>query len=280
MMWSGKSTWVGPVIVAVLAATACTTVERKPVAAATHEFRIHASDYMFQSQDTIVAGLTTITLDNGGPALHHVQLVRLEDGKTLADLQAALKKPGLPPDWAVFIPGPNAVDAQQTSNLTIDLAAGNYAIICAVDVPDAKPHFARGMVKELTVIPGTGAAASAPTADVTMVLSDYSFTLSTPLTAGHHVIEVMNKGPQPHEVLIVRFEPGKTFDDFAKWMAKPSGSPPAHAEGGSTFEPAGTSATIAVDFSPGDYGFICFVPDARDGKPHFQHGMLQAFKIQ
>lgn len=266
--------------VAILAA--CTTAEKKPAAfvAAVHEFRVHTSDYMFQAKDTIVAGMTTVTLENSGPGLHHVQFVRLDSGKTVADLKWALTKPGQPPAWAVFVPGPNAVDPQQTANLTVNLEAGNYALICLVDVPDGKPHFARGMIQPLTVLPSTEAVAPTPVADLTMVLSDYSFTPSTPLTGGHHVIELMNKGPQTHELLIVRFEPGKTMDDLGKWMAKPVGPPPGHAEGGASAIPPGMTASISVDLGPGDYALICFVPDAKDGKPHLQHGMIQTFKIQ
>jgi len=279
MRTNNRVTVAGCCIVALAVLAACT--ERKPAApAVAHEFKVHASDYMFQAKDTIVAGMTTITLDNGGPGLHHVQLVRLDSGRVLSDLEAALKTPGTPPAWAVFIPGPNAVEPQQTSNLTIDLAPGNYALICLVDVPDHKPHFARGMIQALTVIPSTGPSAPAPVADVTMILSDYSFTLSTPLTAGHHVIEVMNKGPQPHEVLIVRFEAGKSLADLGKWMEKMSGPPPAHAEGGTSVAMPGTTASIGVDLAPGDYALICFVPDAKDGKPHMEHGMVQTFKVQ
>jgi hypothetical protein len=30
---------------------------------------------------------------------------------------------------------------------------------------------------------------------------------------------------------------------------------------------------------PGNYVLICFEPDAKDGMPHFVHGMLQAFTV-
>lgn len=31
--------------------------------------------------------------------------------------------------------------------------------------------------------------------------------------------------------------------------------------------------------TPGDYGLICFVPDAKDGKPHLVHGMVKTIKV-
>jgi len=30
---------------------------------------------------------------------------------------------------------------------------------------------------------------------------------------------------------------------------------------------------------PGDYGLICFVPDAKDRKPYLAHGMMKNLKV-
>jgi hypothetical protein len=34
-----------------------------------------------------------------------------------------------------------------------------------------------------------------------------------------------------------------------------------------------------MDFEPGRYALLCFVPDAGDGMPHFMHGMVQEFTV-
>lgn len=44
---------------------------------------------------------------------------------------------------------------------------------------------------------------------------------------------------------------------------------------GITALPEGLHGYITVDFSPGNYLLICYVPDVRDGKPHYQHGMYR-----
>src|SRR6185503_17962186 len=75
---------------------------------ASHTATIYAKDYAFESPDSITAGLTNFHLVNEGQTLHHVQLIRLDSGKTAADLQAAMKNPGPPPAWAVEVGGPNA----------------------------------------------------------------------------------------------------------------------------------------------------------------------------
>jgi uncharacterized cupredoxin-like copper-binding protein len=41
----------------------------------------------------------------------------------------------------------------------------------------------------------------------------------------------------------------------------------------------GGSASFTVDLTPGNYAFICFLPDAKDGKPHALHGMTKQFTI-
>jgi hypothetical protein len=41
----------------------------------------------------------------------------------------------------------------------------------------------------------------------------------------------------------------------------------------------GRHAFINVRLEPGTYALICFIPDAKDGKPHFMHGMMKEFKV-
>lgn len=41
--------------------------------------------------------------------------------------------------------------------------------------------------------------------------------------------------------------------------------------------PAG-DVTIKL-VTPGDYGLMCFVADAKDGKPHLVHGMVKTIKV-
>lgn len=240
---------------------------------------VHAKDFAFAGPAQFPAGMTTINFINDGPSIHHVTLVRLDSGKTLTDLEKALALPATPPAWAVFVGGPNAPDPTKESSATIDLQPGNYAMVCFVDVPGGVPHFAKGMITPVTVTAApAGPAAAAPTPDVTISLSDYAFDLSTPLTAGKHVFEVRNTASQAHEVEIVRLAPGKTVEQFMNWMKKPAGPPPGSAIGGMT-PFTGTPTYFTADITPGTYALICFVPDAKDGKPHFMHGMIKSITV-
>src|SRR5207249_11006022 len=83
---------------------------------------ITATDYAFGMPDTIPAGLTTFRLVNQGKELHHASLVRLRDGKTVADFQAglaaAMQSHAPPPSWITLAGGPNAVTLGDTGVAT------------------------------------------------------------------------------------------------------------------------------------------------------------------
>jgi uncharacterized cupredoxin-like copper-binding protein len=49
--------------------------------------------------------------------------------------------------------------------------------------------------------------------------------------------------------------------------------------GGVTAIASNDHGTFSVDLPAGDYGLICFVPDAKDGKPHLAHGMTKEIKV-
>ena len=253
-----------------------------PAAAATPNMvSFTAKEFSFEGPDTIPAGLTMIHLTDAGQELHHVQLIKLEEGKTFADFQAAAKEmaKGPPPSWIVFDGGVNPPAPGATTTAMQVLEPGNYAVICLVEGPDHVPHMAKGMMRPLTVTPSANANTTEPTADVTLTLSDYAFTLSKPLVAGKQMIKVENAAAQPHEVVLVQLAPGKTIEDVGKWVFDMKGPPPGKPIGGIPAFGKGRNSYFEADLTPGEYGMICFAPDAKDGKPHVQHGMTTQFKI-
>lgn len=244
-----------------------------------HVLTMVARDFAFQAPDQVPAGMVTIQLQNRGQALHHVALMKLDGGKTLEDVYAALRAGGPPPAWMHDMGGPNAPDPGSDANATLFLQPGNYALLCFVDIPDHVPHVMKGMAKALTVTPAVVPTAAAPSGDITMRLDDYSFTTSTPITAGRHTIRVENGAAQSHEVELIKLAPGKTADDLMAWMQSMQGPPPASAIGGISGMERGQVQSFTHDFTPGTYVLICFLPDARDGKPHFMHGMMRTITV-
>lgn len=251
------------------------------VAAAPQEVMVRTRDYMFEAPDTISSGPTTFRLINEGPDFHHVWLVRLESGKTLGDLVSLLTGgEEAMPDWAVDFGGPNTPGAPgESTAATVDLKPGDYAMICVIPAPDGQLHIMKGMFRPLVVVPGDGPTAAMPAADLVMTLDDYSFQVDRPITPGQHTIRVENVATQAHEVVIVRLRPGRTAGDFLKWVMTREGEAPGKPVGGVTGLAPGVENVIAIDFQPGEYALLCFVPDAGDGQPHVAHGMVKQFRI-
>jgi hypothetical protein len=252
----------------------------EPAKVAPATVTVTATDYQFDAPATAPAGAVTIHLINHGKELHQVQLIKLEDGKTAADLAKALRTPGPSPSWIKFVGGPNGVAPGQEARATSVLAPGSYLYLCFIPSPDGVMHAAKGMVRPFEVTATSGALAEAPAADVTITLTDYAFQSSQPLTAGRHTILVKNAGPQPHEIVLLKLAPGKKAEDFGRWAETGmKGPPPAEPIGGVTYLDKGSEGSFTADLIPGDYGFICFLPDAKDGKPHLAHGMMKTVTV-
>ena len=119
--------------------------------------QVVAHDFAFTLPDTLQAGLTSFHLKNDGRQPHHLMLYRLDPGKRLSDVLAALAAGGAHPGWMHPVGGPNAVPAGGESVGTVQLAPGSYVVFCHVKSPDQVIHFAKGMLKGLTVTPGAEA---------------------------------------------------------------------------------------------------------------------------
>jgi uncharacterized cupredoxin-like copper-binding protein len=269
--------------VAVALAAGCAKKEAEPARqAGPNHIVVTAADYAFQAPDSITAGLEMFHLVNQGPSIHHIQIVQLDSGKTLADLMTALKNPGPPPAWAHMIGGPNAAapTGVDTTVAYLTLAAGNYALICLVPDSAGVPHFVKGMARALVVTPSAATPATEPQADVVVHLTDYAFAVTGSLTAGTHTIRVVNDGPQAHEMVMASLAPRKKATDLVKWVdAGMRGMPPGKPIGGtSALDPHG-HVTLAATFAKGNYALICFLPDAKDGKEHSQHGMVKDLTV-
>jgi hypothetical protein len=238
-----------------------------------------AKDYSFEAPDSVPAGPTTFKLINQGSELHHLQLAKLPEGKTMANLQEGMAN-GEAMKWLIDAGGPNAAVPGESTIATASLEEGQYVMMCVIPSADHTPHVAKGMIKPLQVTAATASATPHPAADITMTLKDYAFDLSTPIAAGKHTVKVANAGPQPHEVALLQFAPGKTMDDFMAWeQGGEQGPPPGKFTGGVAAVASGGHGYFTSDFAPGNYALLCFVPDSGDGKPHLAHDMAQSFTI-
>lgn len=266
--------WAGMLLAISLASP--TSASARPGPNVVH---VVATEYRFEMPARLPAGPTLFHLTNKGSQLHHMTIIKLGRGKTVADLTSL--PPGPFPAWAVFMGGPNSPMPQGGQDEDIvDLTPGHYAVVCLIPGPDGKPHMMQGMEHALTVTP-SHRKRTMPASDLGLKLADYTFTFSAPPTAGHHAIRIVNRGGQPHEAEIFRLAPGKKGADILQWVATGmQGPPPGMPVAGVTGMAPGRSNTLLVDLNRGDYALLCFMPDAKDGKPHAAHGMIYDFKVE
>jgi uncharacterized cupredoxin-like copper-binding protein len=115
-------------------------------------------------------------------------------------------------------------------------------------------------------------AADAPTgSQVVAEMADYRITVNVPSAkAGSIKIGVRNLGTMEHsfEVIKTDLAPDKLPTDPASAKAKEDGK-----VGGIASIPAGKSASVTLDLSPGKYVFICNIAG------HYQLGMRTGFTV-
>jgi plastocyanin len=273
------------------AITAVIYVSSQPYSAGTSfaagmpEVTFEATDYGFNGPDTIPSGLISARVVNKGKDLHHIQFLRLNDGKTLQEFMAAAK--GDPSivygklSWLKYDGGPNAVIPGESASAVVYLEPGNYVVACIVPSPKGVPHVNLGMVKGLTVKGPATSGVSEPKAAVTITARDFNFAPDKPIAAGTQTIRFENAGTQPHELLLVQLPPSKTIKDFADAFAPGhSGPPPGKPLGGVTGLYEGGHAFFTANIEPGHYGLICFFEDPTKKAPHFALGMLYDFEVK
>lgn len=243
--------------------------------------QIGLTEYSITAPASIPSAMATFDVTNSGKEAHQAGLARLDSGKTVADFLKAVADTSAPlPTWVVFLGGAQAGPGAPPAQFTVALEPGNYAWYCFVPAPDGVPHVMKGMVAPMTVTAATAPMASAPAADVDVTIRDYQWDLSKPITAGRQMLKITTAPGQPHEMVIVKLNEGKTAADMLAWSESPKTAPPIGQLAGIAMMQAGQVNYESVDFTPGHYAFICFVPDKSDGKPHAMHGMVKEFTVQ
>ena len=241
-----------------------------------------AHDYGFSGPERIPGGLTTVRIVNEGRDLHHIQFLKLLQGKSAADFRAAIAAdPSRLPSWVQYAGGPNAHLPGSQASATVNLTEGDYVLMCWIPDKNGVPHVALGMQKALFVRGGKPTKVSGAKAPITITQIDYQFILSKRIESGLHTIEVINHGTQPHELVVVKLAPGATVQDaIASFEPGASGPPQGELVGGITGIERGERVHFTGEFETGRYGLICFVPDAATGRPHFLHGMTTEFTVE
>ena len=99
-----------------------------------NEVAYTAADYHFIGSQFLPSGMTELTLANDGMELHHEQLLSLPEGMTADDLITGLMsgEEGPPPTGLDAAGGVGALNPGLSGSVALDLAAGNYVMVCFV----------------------------------------------------------------------------------------------------------------------------------------------------
>lgn len=239
------------------------------------EIAITGVDYGFQVTGTATAGTTKISFTNAGKEEHMTGLGKIAAGKTLADVQTALKSGEESAFETVFDEKEGDKDAPQvlspgySASTYTTLSEGTYALICFIPAPDGKSHYEKGMLSELKVSAATGPSVAPPTATVELSFKAGKLTGPATLPAGKTLFKVTTDAN--HELLGVVGLGGKTPEQgLAYFEAKFEGKPPTGPPAGALvlqlhdFEP-GEEILFEMELTAGPVMFLCQLES--DGKP-------------
>ena len=239
------------------------------------EVHITGVEYGFQVMGTASAGMTKITFENAGKEEHMTGLGKLIAGKTLADVQTALKSGEESAFGTVFDEKEGDKDAPQvlspgySASTYTTLSEGTYALICFIPAPDGKSHYEKGMLSEIKVGAATAASVAPPTPAFELSFKAGKLTGPATVPAGKTVFEVTTDAN--HELVGVVGLDGKTPEQgLAYFEAKFEGKPPTGPAHGALvlllhdFEP-GEEILVEMDLQPGPVMFVCMLEN--EGAP-------------
>jgi uncharacterized cupredoxin-like copper-binding protein len=260
---------------------AATLSSQSASAASSKEATFYAREHRFDGPETIPAGQTTIRLRNRGKEPHQLQFLKLDAGKTPAELAVALQSGSHSiPSWAKQMGGPNAVGAGHSAQATLYLEPGSYVIICGIPGKNHQTHATLGMQKTLRVI-----ETKSPPPDFRgnfhMAMFEYEFVVVQPLRRGRHSFYVVNRGNQTHQASFIRLDPGASTEDVLTAIHQNSPTPlPGTLIGGMSGLEPGRDGTFTADLTPGRYAIMCLFSNTVMSESHAAKGMVLNFTIE
>lgn len=296
-------------VVAGASLLACQSSDRgeEETTAGTDVVEITARDFEFEAPESIRSGWTTVQFENASEEQEHFFLLyRLPEDKTFADYRSEVARTFLDvwqrydsgeltreetmkalgkelPAW--FFEGLEAsggaalTEAGHTSQVTLNLEPGTYAMECYVKTPQGTYHNDRGMLRGLTVTEDS-TGATPPEADVELTLSNYEIATSGELTTGTQTVAVhvtdTPEGLMPHDINLFRLDGETTTDEIATWMdwmdrEQFRAPAPGISVGGVEHLPAGATGYMTVDLEPGRYAWV--------SEGYASRGMVEEFTV-
>ncbi len=279
------------------------------------QLTVVAEDFSFSGvPEQLQAGVLDITFENSGQLEHELAFVEIGD-TPLDEVGTALAptiEGGPFPDFLENLAIPLTIPGGETAQTLALLAAGNYALICALtgalpepgattttgggpdeEGPQGPPHYELGMIQPVTVT-GDAAQLSLPQAESTVTARDYDVDVDVDVSAGRQTVNFTNQGPeQVHHAVFFAFREG--VDEAAAESALQTfvtsedeeAPPPPEIDLEATEQyfgifSTGLGASYDAEFEAGrTYAVVCFIQDRAGGPPHvIAHDMKEIFTVQ
>lgn len=239
-----------------------------------HTVDISVGEYFIIAPDSISAGVVSLRLTQTGDVVkawaadtaklradlsyhfHMVWVVRLDSAKTYSDLFAA-ERDRLPSPWASILGGPGFADHPGTSNVTMVLTPGHYALVCYVGSAREdrnRYHLLKGMIRPLTVTEDARSR-SLPAAQIQVVLRGDTVQMPDTLAAGEWRIAARNEDKRSADLGVVKVKVGYSVDQARAWSPRLMTDPPRVGVGGVVFIRPEQSLITTIRLTPGDFLF-------------------------
>ena len=127
------------------------------------DVEVRLLDFSFAVDTPLTAGKHTIRVANAGVEPHDLVLMKLAPGRSAEDLamwlnpeQARRDKPASDPpasmaDLGTLGGGIAAIAPGMEAFFDLELAAGEYVLLCMATAPDGKSHIEHGMIRQVSV---------------------------------------------------------------------------------------------------------------------------------
>lgn len=242
---------------------------------------VDATDFARSVPDGLEGGRVAFRMRNTGQEVHNVSLRKLSESVTFDQVLplVAYGAADLRP-IVTSTSGVGHVSPGLSADTTLNVEPGDYVVICPITSPDGVVHMAKGMFKPLRVTVPDNDPVPEPLFVGTITLRDFSFDVPASLERDA-TYRVVNDGPQIHELAPIKLADGKTVDDAVKYITAetPTGPAPFEEVGGPAGAAAGTTMYWAAVLDPGQYVFVCNVPDPGSGKTHVELGMIKTVVV-
>lgn len=241
-LWTVKraALLLGTAALASAALAACGDDDDDETAAGAGEvLSVVLDEYNFAFSGEPISDTLTIKIENVGEEIHELAMGRLEEGKTIDDVRAALAAAGEEePDLDSVFEGGDEEPIDDLggahfpgSELSVTgsgITPGDYVAMCFVPSSDGKPHHELGMIEEFTI--GEGEAADEPEPDATYTVTEDGLDGPDSLDAGVTVVHLVNDSTINREIQVGKLADGKTFKEAGEFFEQFDEGPPT-AEG-------------------------------------------------